>query len=144
MAFNLYPNWKQAAWQEAQTLKSLDQTTAQDGVYCALLTSGYTYNQANSFYSDLGANVIGTPLQVTNNTFNLGTPPNFAVFTGDQITFLVVNQPVAAFVLYRHNAGANTTWRLVYFCNDATAGLPVSPAGGNVLMQWNATGIFSY
>lgn len=144
----LYPKWKQALVQEAQTLKSLDQGTATDGVYCALLTIGganYVYSAAHQFYTDLGANVVGTPLQITAPTVAIGTTAGGVqgpVFDGNDCTYISVTGTVGALVLYRHNSGANTTWRLVYYLDTVATGLPISPAGGNIVVSWNPSGIF--
>jgi hypothetical protein len=166
-----YPKWKQTGWQEAPANKSLDQSGA-NGVYCALLqiqagnpNISYTYDVAHQFYTDLiapnpgqpqsavfnvgalpGANPGALLQQVTTPTFNIvGAAP---VFDGDDVTFLNVtsifgNFPVVgALVLFRMNAGLNNTWRLIYYC-DTGAGFPVTPNGGNVTIQWNASGIFA-
>jgi hypothetical protein len=143
----LYPKWKQALEQEAQANKSLDQVDVANGVYCALVTIGganYVYSQAHQFYSDLGANVQGTPLQVTAPTVNVGTvgANTGLIFDGNDCTFISVAGTVGALVLYRHNAGANTTWRLVYYLDTPAAGLPVTPAGGNIIVAWSPNGIF--
>jgi hypothetical protein len=148
MANALYPKWKQALVQEAQTLKSLDQSDAADGVYCALLTIGgtnYVYSQAHQFYTDLGANIQGTPLQVTNPTVNTGTvgASTGLIFDGDDATYIFVSgTAIGAVVLYRHNPGANTTWRLVYYYDNTGYGLPVTPNGGNLIIAWSPNGIF--
>jgi len=44
-------------------------------------------------------------------------------------------------VFYRKNAGANTTWRLVAYVDTGGTGLPVTPNGGNINLNWNASGI---
>jgi len=145
----VYPKWKQALFQEAQANKSLDQTTAQDGVYCALVFNTYTYNTAHQFYTDLGANVAAS-LQITSPTvaqalIPTGVPPTTLapVFDGNDCTFIsVTGGTINALALYRHNSGANSTWRLVFFYDNTGYGLPVTPAGGNVIVSWNPSGIF--
>ena len=47
-----------------------------------------------------------------------------------------------ALVLYRKNAGASSTWRLVCFLDSGILGLPVLPNGGDIAVTWHATGIF--
>jgi len=165
----LYPNWKVTAWQELSSVKSLDQSGV-NGVYCCLVqiqapnpNISYTYSNAHTFYTDLIApnsgspqsaifNVGGSPnpgalqQQITTATLNIvGAAP---VFDGDDVTFLQVTNifagfnSVGALVLFRMNAGLSSTWRLVYYC-DTGAGFPVQPNGGNVTIQWNASGIFA-
>ena len=46
-------------------------------------------------------------------------------------------------MIYRKNAGANTTWRLVLYEDTSVTGLPVTPNGGNIVVTWNASGIFT-
>jgi hypothetical protein len=48
---------------------------------------------------------------------------------------------VEALVLYRKNAGANTTWRLVAYIDTGVTGLPVTPNGSDITITWNASGI---
>ena len=45
-------------------------------------------------------------------------------------------------MLYRKNAGANTTWPLIAYIDTGVTGLPVTPNGGNITVTWNASGIF--
>jgi hypothetical protein len=60
------------------------------------------------------------------------------------VTFTAVSGTVVgAIVIYRQNAGANTTWRLVLFEDTSVTGLPVTPNGGNIVITWNASGIFT-
>jgi hypothetical protein len=129
---------------------------------------GYTYSAAHQFYTDLlMAPTVGSghelavfngpfpqsnpgPLdkQITTPTVNIGagTFPG-PVFDGDDSTFLQVTTTAGGFVtvdalvLYRRNAGLNSTWRLIYYC-DTGAGFPVQPNGGNITINWNAAGIF--
>jgi hypothetical protein len=46
-------------------------------------------------------------------------------------------------VIYRKNAGANTTWRLVAYLDSGVGNLPVTPNSGDIGITWNASGIFS-
>jgi hypothetical protein len=140
----LYVNWKQAILSETPTNKSLDQTDATNGTYCALLLNTYVFNQAHQFYSDLGVNVAGTPQQIIAPTLTIAG--NLVTYDGNDVTFIsVTGGTVNAFVVYRHNSGANTTWRLIYFNDNLTvSGFPVTPAGGNVIVSWNPTGIFQF
>jgi hypothetical protein len=65
------------------------------------------------------------------------------LFDGDDCTFTAVSGTIiGAIVIYRKNAGANTTWRLVLYEDTSVTGLPVTPNGGNIVITWNASGIF--
>lgn len=138
MANAVYPLWKQSLMTEADTNKSLDQTGS-NAPYAGLITTsaGYTYSAAHQFYSSL-TNIVGTPQPITTPTKVNGT------FDGDDVTFTAVSGTVVgAIVIYRQNAGANTTWRLVLFEDTSVTGLPVTPNGGNIVITWNASGIFT-
>jgi hypothetical protein len=138
MANALYPLWKQSLMTEADANKSLDQTGS-NAPYTALITtsSGYTYSTSHQFYSSL-TNIVGTPQPITTPTKVNGT------FDGDDVTFTAVSGTVVgAIVIYRQNAGANTTWRLVLYEDTSVTGLPVTPNGGNIVVTWNSSGIFT-
>ena len=99
-------------------------------------TGTYTYSATHQFYSSL-AGVVGTDQEITAKTQALG------VFDGNDVTFpAVTGATVEAIVLYRKNAGANTTWPLIAYIDTGVTGLPVTPNGGNILANWNASGIF--
>jgi Chaperone of endosialidase len=137
MANSVFPRWKQSCMTEADTNKSLDQTGT-NAPFAALVTtsSGYTYNAAHQFYSSL-TNVVGTDVAITTPTVVNG------LFDGDDCTFTSVSGTViGAIVIYRKNAGANTTWRLVLYEDTSVTGLPVTPNGGNIVITFNASGIF--
>ena len=138
MANAVYPLWKQSLMTEADSNKSLNQTGS-NAPYAALITtsSGYTYSASHQYYSSL-SNIVGTPQPITTPTVTNGT------FDGDDVTFTAVSGTVVgAMVIYRQNAGANTTWRLVLFEDTSVTGLPVTPNGGNIVITWNASGIFT-
>ena len=44
----------------------------------------------------------------------------------------VSGNTVEAIVIFRKNAGANTTWYLVAFIDTGVSGLPVTPNGGDI------------
>lgn len=140
MANALYPLWKEAL---IQSLADADlDGSGTTGVYVALVDvtpGGYTYSAAHQFYSSVAANVVGTDQEIgATKTFTNG------VFDGADVTFPTVSgNNVEALVIYRKNAGANTTWRLVAYIDTGVTGLPVTPNGGNIGITWNASGIFA-
>lgn len=107
------------------------------GVFCALVDTGsYTFSQAHQFYSSL-AGVVGTDQEILTKTQAAG------VFDGTDLTYTAVTgNSVEALVLYRKNAGANTTWPLIAYIDTGVTNLPVTPNGGNITITWNASGIF--
>jgi hypothetical protein len=106
------------------------------GLYAALVDTGtYTYSSAHQYYSSLSG-VVGTDQEVTSPTLTSG------LIDGGDVTYSSVSgNSVEAIVLYRKNAGANTTWRLVAYIDTSVTGLPVTPNGGNITITWNASGI---
>jgi hypothetical protein len=88
-------------------------------------------------YNDLSG-VVGTDQRISTPTVTSGT------FDGDNLTFSsVTGASVEALVIYRHNAGANSTWPLVAYIDTSVTGFPVTPNGGNITVTFNASGIFT-
>ena len=126
---------------ESATNKSLDQTSSTNAPYAALVAIGganYTYSAAHQFYSTVQPFVQGSPVQLTTPTVSTG------IFKADIVTWTNVSgSAIGAVVIYRANSGANTTWRLIaYLDSTSIPSLPVTPAGGNITVAWNALGIF--
>lgn len=134
MANAIYPHYK-------ESLLSGDASTAltgsgSTGFYVALVDTGtYTYSSSHQFYSSLSG-IVGTDQEITSPTLTNG------LIDGGDVTFTAVSgASVEALVLYRKNAGANTTWRLVAYIDTSVTGLPVTPNGGDITITWNASGI---
>ena len=134
MANAVYPLYKQSLLNgDANTALTGSGTT---GLYAALVDTGtYTYSSAHQFYSSLSG-VVGTDQEITSVTLTNG------LIDGADVTYsAVTGNSVEAIVLYRKNAGANTTWRLVAYIDTGVTGLPVTPNSGNITITWNASGI---
>jgi hypothetical protein len=81
--------------------------------------------------------IQGTDQRIASPTITSGT------FDGNDLTYTAVTGvSIEALVIYRHNSGANTTWRLVLYLDTSVTGLPVTPNGGDITVTWNASGIF--
>ena len=136
MANALYPKWKEALLNA--TTNSALTGSGSTGLFVALVDTGtYTYSSAHQFYSSLSG-IVGTDQEITSVTKTNGT-----VDGGDGTFTAVTGASVEALVLYRKNAGANTTWQLVAYIDTGVTGLPVTPNGGDITISWNASGIFS-
>ena len=135
MANAIYPIYKQNLLAGTSGY-DLDNDNSTDGPFCALVDTGtYTYSAAHDFYNDLSG-VVGTDQRITGPTVTTGT------FDGSDLTYTAVSgNSVEALVIYRKNAGANTTWPLVAYIDTGVTGLPVTPNGGNITVTWNASGI---
>ena len=136
MANALYPKWKEALIQNSAD-SDLD-GSGTTGVYAVLVDTGtYTYSSTHQYYSDLSG-IVGTEVELGTKTYTNG-----ALDAAD-ITFSAVSgSTVEAIVLFRKNAGANTTWRLIAYMDSGYTGLPVTPNGGDITVQWHASGIFA-
>jgi hypothetical protein len=130
MANVIYPKWKEALMQ-ASANSSLGGT-----VRAALIDTGvYTYSAAHEFLSSLTGRV-GTDQTLGSKTFVNG------VFDAADATFTAVSgNTVEAIVLYIDTGVAGTS-RLVYFTDTDVGNLPVTPNGSDIIIQWNASGIF--
>ena len=136
MANAIYDLWKQEILKGTANnlLNSADGAT---GVFAALVDTGvYTFSQAHQFYSSL-TGIVGTDQEITVKTQALG------VFDGNDVTYTAVTgASVEVLIFYRKNAGANTTWPLIAYIDTGVTNLPVTPNGGNIVITWNASGIF--
>lgn len=137
MANAIYPLCKQE-WLKGTSNNLLNSAEGTTGVYAALIDTGtYTYSAAHQFYSSLSG-IVGTPQEILTKTQTNGT------FDGDNVTFTgVTGNSAEAIVLYRRNAGANTTWPLIAYIDTSVTGLPVTPNSGDITITWNASGIFT-
>lgn len=135
MANAIYPKYKQSLL-NGDTNTALT-GTGSTGLFVALVDTGtYTYNSTHQFYSSLSG-IVGTDQEITSTTLTNG------LVDGNDVTFPSVSGATAeALVLYRKNAGANTTWRLVAYIDTSVTGLPVTPNSGDITVTWNASGIF--
>lgn len=131
MANLLYPKFKEG-------LLRADIDLENDSIKAVLVdTNDYTYGAAHEFLSSVpGGAVVGTPVALSGKTFTNGT------FDASDVTLTsVIGDPSEAVLLYQ-DTGSAATSRLIGLYDTAT-GLPVTPGGGNILITWNAAGIFS-
>lgn len=141
MANAIYPLYKTALGVAGANV-SLDQNTTTDGPFIALIDTGvYTFSAAHQFFSPSLTGIVGTDQRIVNPTFG---SVSAGTFDGDNVTYTAVSgNSIEALVVYRKNAGANTTWRLVLYLDTGVTGLPVTPNGGDITITFNASGIFT-
>lgn len=137
MANALYPVWKQEVMQ-ATSNTSLGGTVK---ATFADITSAYTYSAAHDFVDDLGANDnpnYGSAVTLGSKTFTSGT------FDAADTTFTALSgaADLGAIILYV-DSGVEATSRLVLYLDTSITGMPFTPSGGDVTIQWNASGIFT-
>jgi hypothetical protein len=126
----LYPKFKEA-------LLKADVDLENDTIKAVLYdTNDVAYSAAHEFLSSVSAAVVGTAVALTGKTFTNGT------FDANDVTLTSVTGDQSEAVLIYQDTGVAGTSRLIGLYDTAT-GLPVTPGGGNVLITWNASGIFS-
>lgn len=131
MANAIYPLYKQALI-DGDTLVDLNDLT----VKVALVDTGtYTYSAAHQYLTSL-TGVVGTAQTIAATTVTNG------LFDGDDVTYTAVTgNSVEALVIYIDTGVAGTS-RLVAYIDTGVTGLPVTPNGGNIAVNWNSSGIF--
>ena len=131
MANAIYPKYKQALLDASSNVDLNDGT-----VKVALIDTGvYPYTSTDEFYSSVSG-VVGTPQTINNTTVTNG------LFDGDDVTYTsVTGNSVEALLIYI-DTGSAATSRLVAWLDTSVSGLPVTPNGGDITIQWNASGIF--
>lgn len=131
MANALYPKAKEAFLDAL-----IDMPT--DTIKIALIDTGvYTYNSADQYWSSASSAIIGTAATLTSKTITNG------VFDAADVTFTGVSgASVEALIIYK-DTGSAATSPLILYIDVAASGLPVTPNGGNINVQFNASGIFA-
>jgi len=132
MANLVYPKFKNALLNGDV---DMDAVTIQ----CVLVDlADYTYNAAHEFLTDLPAAARVAQVGLANP--NVGVIAD-GVFDGDDVVFNTVSGDEAEAVVLYVDTGVEGTSRLVGFI-DTAPGLPITPNGGNIPINWNASGIF--
>ncbi|MFD9515931.1 hypothetical protein [Streptomyces sp. NPDC059979] len=128
MASALYPSFK-------ALLLGGDIDLAADDVRAVLVdTADYTYSAAHDFLDDVAAGArVAVSSALASKTITAG------VFDAADVTFTAATgDSVEAVVLYKHT-GSDATASLIAYID----GVSVTPNGGNIVAQWNASGIFA-
>lgn len=109
-----------------------------DTIKIALIdTALYTYSSTDEFYSSASAAQVGTPVTLASKTITNG------VFDAADVTFTSVSgASVEALIIYK-DTGSAATSPLILYIDVAASGLPVTPNGNNIDVQFNASGIFA-
>lgn len=133
MANALYPKWKE------QLLQFTANNNLSAGtVKAALVDTGiYTYSSTDQFYSSVSSAVVGTPQTIGSKTFTNG------VFDGADVTYTSVTGNTAEAIVLYIDTGSAATSPLVAYIDTSVTGLPVTPNGGDIVITWNASGIFA-
>lgn len=132
MANALYPKWKGQIMQHGAN-SSLTGT-----VKIALVDTGtYTYSSAHQFLTSLSAGIVGTPQTLNSKTFTDN------VVDGADVTFTAVTGASCEAIAIYIDTGTAGTSQLVAFFDTGVTGLPVTPNGGDININFNVAGIFA-
>ena len=131
MANALYPKAKEAFLDALIDLPS-------DTIKIALIDTGtYTYNSTDQYWSSASSAIVGSAVTLTSKTITNG------VFDAADVTFSSVSgASVEALIIYK-DTGSAATSPLILYIDVAASGLPVTPNGNNIDVQFNASGIFA-
>ncbi len=109
-------------------------------IKAALVSNAYTPNLAtHANWSDVSANVIGTPTTLATPTVGTVGP---GVFDAAVVSFTAVASGAVTYVAIYKDTGTANTSTLIALIDTAT-GLPVTANGGDITITWNASGIIT-
>ena len=107
-----------------------------DNIRVALLDDTYVFDAAHTDYSDIADAVVADEPLSNLTTNGAGTA------MADNVTFSsVTGNEVVSLVIYRSDGAAvpdtAANCPLIAFIDSVTAGLPVTPNGGDITILWN-------
>lgn len=126
MADAMYNNYREEAMKGLRALNT-------EVIKVTGVTSGYSFNAAHTSLNDIaGANRVHTSAALSNKTTTNG------IFDADDVTFTAVaaGSAIAALVVYVE-AGTSASSTLILYL-DSAAQLPVTPNGGDIIIQWDS------
>lgn len=132
MPSTIYPKYKEAVLSAASNTSMVS-----EDVRVALVdTDTYTFSNADQYYSDLSGVVADSEILASKSVTN-------GVFDADSAVVISASGSEAeALVVYIDTGNANTS-RVVTYIDSGVTGIPVSPNGGNINIDWATEGIFT-
>lgn len=101
------------------------------------LSSVYNYDSADVYRSDISATAsVFASTALSGKTFTNGT-----FDAADKTLTAVTGTQISALLLVT-SATSTASGRLIAYVDTGT-GIPVTPNGGDIIIQWNGSGIFS-
>ncbi len=131
MANSVYPSAKDEILTAGINFES-------DDIRAVLLDSGYSYSSGHNFLDD----VTGSTRVATSNALDSMTVTNGVFDAADEVFSSVSGDQITSLLIYKHT-GTESTSPLISFWDTGITGAPVTPNGGNITLQWHASGIFS-
>ena len=111
-----------------------------DTIKIVLCTSGYTYSASHDFLNDISAgNRVAISGALASKTTTSG------VFDAADVTFTALTgSVVTSWVLFQDTGTESTSALIAYFDTVSGGGaFSFTPNGGNLTLQFSASGIFS-
>jgi len=135
MANAAYTSFKEGRWGGASYF---DVTT--EAIQCALVDlADYTFSAAHDFFDDV--NVAGAVEAATLSSALSSKTFTGGVFDAANGTWSAVSgDQCEAVVIYRYT-GVDATSNLMFFLDTGVTGLPVTPNGADINLNFNASGI---
>ena len=131
MANQLYPLAKTALLTNSPTI-DLDNIE----IRASLVTAGYTYSATHQYITSVSStNRVATAALASKTIVN-------GVFDAADVTFTNVSGSEVTQIIIWQWSGTEATSPLLAIIDSAT-GLPKVPNGGNIIISWNAAGIFA-
>lgn len=134
MANAIYPKYKEALLGGDSNISLAN---SEGTVVVSLIdTANNAYDANNQFYSDLDAADVIASANIENTTIENG------LLRGDDVKFSSVSGDECEALLIWIDTTDPATSRLVAFLDTGVSGLPVSPNGSDIDIEWNVSGIF--
>lgn len=113
------------------------------------LTTNTVTDVSEITHTDRGAintAVVGTPQVMTGTTVTNPTSATIRWDSTNDVTFTAVTGAVCHQVVVWQNVAAGTNADDLLICKFGVQanGLPVTPNGGNIVVQWSANGLFEW
>lgn len=144
MANSLYAAYKQSAIGDAAGPGHTNPNWETSDIRCVLTDHGTDTPVPNTDQdlADISTGTVGTAVALASKTAVLSG--NTLTQDAADTTFTAVSGASAeSITIYNHTGTASTSLLLVFFDTGVT-GLPVTPNGGDITIQWNASGIWSW
>lgn len=131
MANALYPKGGQGLMQG-------DYSFASDLRVILIDSADHAYSDADDFLNDITAAArVATSTALSSKTYTDG------VLDAADVTWSTVSGDQSEAILLYYHSGVETTSNLIFWWDTGVTGLPVTPNGQDIIVQWNASGILS-
>jgi len=109
-------------------------------VYVTLVSSSYTYGAGHEFYNtSVTAHQVGATGTLASKTYALGT------LDGADLTFSSVSagSTITSVIVFQSGTVGTADYLVAHFDTGSEGGVDIDTNGGDVTINWNASGLFS-